>query len=87
MSFLEDRGLHPTGFVVSPGQEKERFTGLGSPVFYLDEVSESEQERVLLLAVADKTAKEGLDKAGCGYVEVPNYCFPFIKTYVNLLCE
>lgn len=86
MRFMRDRGLKIKGFVISPGQGKERFDGIGCPVFYLDELTENSKERHLILAVADPTARDTLDNNSCEYVEAPNYIFPFIKQYVNLLC-
>ena len=86
LAFLHDRGLEATGFVISDGQGKERFAHLGIPVYYLSELPKEESGMYLVLALADESVQRNLQIQGIEFQVAPNYLFPFIKQYVQLLC-
>lgn len=83
-SFLLDRGKHIEGFIISDDRNKEKMN-CNIPVYHLSEINEQEN-RVILVAVADGEVIRNLKKSGLNFINTPNFIFPFIKQYYEILC-
>lgn len=82
--FLQDRGGHIGGFIISDDRNKEAVDG-NIPVYHLSEISEQEN-KVILVAAADADIIKNLAESGKAYINTPNYIFPFIKEYCRIFC-
>ena len=82
-SFLQDRGKHIEGFIISDDRNKESIN-CNMPVYHLSEINEQEN-RVILVAVANREVIRNLTKSELEFVDTPNYIFPFIKQYCEIL--
>lgn len=84
-SFLKERTNPPVGFVISDDRNKEDFRERDFPIYHLSEVVDEKEKYVFLVAVANGEVRQNLVNYNVDYIDVPNYIFPFIKEYANLL--
>lgn len=82
-NFLRDRGKRIEGFIISDDRNKEEMN-CDIPVYHLSELREREN-RVILVAAADGEIIRNLKKSGIEFINTPNYIFPFIKQYCQIL--
>ena len=83
-SFLQDKGKHIGGFIISDDRNKEAVYD-NVPVYHLSEINE-QKNRVILVAVADGEVIRNLERRGLDFVNTPNYIYPFIKQYCGIFC-
>ena len=84
--FLEDRGMKIEGYIISDDRDKGMFKEIRGKLFHLREAVERKNDYNILLAAAADDIRDNLAKVGVEYYDIPNYVFPFIKEYADLLC-
>lgn len=84
--FLEDRGGEIVkGFVISDDRNKENFAYLNMPIFYLSEIRERAYDYTIIVALHSEDVRKKLREYDIDYIDTPNFIFPFIKEYVDVL--
>ncbi len=83
--FLKERTGVNIEYIVSDDINKEDFTKKDIKVSQLKEISEQNDNSMILVAVAGEEVRENLARYNMQYLDVPNYVFPFIKDYVRVL--
>lgn len=74
------------GHIISDDRSKEVFEKIVEDIYHLCEILEYKDKYQILVAVADDEVRKNLVDNGVEYIDIPNYIFPFIKEYVELLC-
>lgn len=83
--FLRERTGKAVSHVISDNRNKEDFTESNAVIYHLSEIAEQKDKYQILVAAAGSEIRENLMKQNIGYIDVPNYVFPFIKEYERLL--
>lgn len=83
--FLRERTGKAVSYVISDNRNKEDFTESNAVIYHLSEIAEQKDKYQILVAAAGSEIRENLMKQNIGYIDVPNYVFPFIKEYERLL--
>lgn len=84
--FLKDRGIDIEGYIISDDRDKNLFSGINERIYHFKEAVQNENQSYILVAAANSEIRDNLKKCNLNYYDIPNYVFPFIKEYVNLLC-
>lgn len=81
--FLESNGIMVQAVIVSDDRDTKQPLESSVPIIHLSEVLGG--NNLILLAAADEEIRENLNDLNVDYYDVPNYIFPFIKEYYEVM--
>lgn len=81
--FLENSGIMIDGVVVSDDRTINQSIDSKVPVLHLSDILS--EDYLIFLAAADEEIRENLNNLKVDYYDVPNYIFPFIKEYYEIM--
>ena len=82
--FLEKNGINVDGMIVSDDRSKQQVNDFDTEILHISEVS-MKNEPLILVAAADDEIRQNLDNLNIKYYDIPNYVFPFIKGYYEIM--
>lgn len=81
--FLENNGIVVNGVIVSDDRTTNQSIDSKVPVLHLSDVLS--EDYLIFLAAADEEIRENLNNLDVNYYDIPNYVFPFIKEYYEIM--
>lgn len=81
--FLESNGIAIDGVIVSDDRSTNQTIDSNVPVVHLSEIVDG--NNLILVAVADEEVRDNLNTFNIKYYDIPNYIFPFIKEYYEVM--
>lgn len=81
--FLESNGIAIDGVIVSDDRSTNQTIDSNVPVVHLSEIVDG--NNLILVAVADEEVRDNLNTLNIKYYDIPNYIFPFIKEYYEVM--
>lgn len=81
--FLENNGIVVDGVIVSDDRNTSQEIGRSVSVLHLSDLPKG--EKCIFVAAADGEIRENLKRRNENYYDIPNYVFPFIKEYYEIM--
>lgn len=81
--FLENNGIVIDGVIVSDDRSTNQLIDSKAPIVHLSDISADNS--LILVAVADEEVRDNLNNMNVEYYDVPNYIFPFVKEYYEIM--
>ena len=81
--FLENNGIVIDGVIVSDDRSTNQLIDSKAPIVHLSDISADYS--LILVAVADEEVRDNLNNMNVEYYDVPNYIFPFVKEYYEIM--
>lgn len=82
--FLNSNGILIDGVIVSDNRSINQELDSDVNILHFSDVAIN-HDCMIIVAAADVEIRDNLDKAGITYYDVPNYVFPFIKDYYEIM--
>ena len=84
MYFLKKNGIKINALIVSDDRSKSQAIDLNADIVHISEVP-IDDVPLILVAAADGEIRINLDRLNIKYYDIPNYVFPFIKEYYEIM--
>ena len=81
--FLESNGIAIDGVIVSDDRSTNQTIDSSVPVVHLADIAGD--NNLILVAAADEEIRDNLNSMNIEYYDVPNYIFPFVKEYYEIM--
>lgn len=81
--FLESNGIAIDGVIVSDDRSTNQTIDSNVPVVHLSDIVGNNS--LILVAAADEEIRDNLNGMNVEYYDVPNYIFPFVKEYYDVM--
>lgn len=81
--FLENNGIVIDGVIVSDDRSTNQSIDSNASIVHLSDISAG--DNLILVAVADEEVRDNLNNMNIEYYDVPNYIFPFVKEYYEIM--
>lgn len=81
--FLESNGIAIDGVIVSDDRSTNQTIDSNVPVVHLSDIAGD--NNLILVAAADEEIRDNLNSMNVEYYDVPNYIFPFVKEYYEIM--
>lgn len=81
--FLESNGIAIDGVIVSDDRSTNQTIDSNVPVVHLSDIAGD--NNLILVAAADEEIRDNLNSMDAEYYDVPNYIFPFVKEYYDVM--
>lgn len=81
--FLESNDIVIDGIIVSDDRSINQTIDSNVPIMHLSDILDG--KNLILVAVADEEVRDNLNNMNVDYYDVPNYIFPFVKEYYEIM--